>query len=462
MKPHDLILAPQADAIAIRPVAEADWPDVQAGLTEAQTRWAETQGFTARSGQYLLLPSSDGALDSILFGLGTSDTQTPDIWGYAGLPAHLPAGAYVFHGLEGIVLEHAALGWGLAQYVFDRYKTSSAEPRGLCLVDEVLKQRTLIALESLCLVRDLVNTPANDMGPEELSYAAQHVAKNCGADFSEIVDEALLERNFPAIYTVGQASTRRPRLIELNWGEETAPRLTLVGKGVCFDTGGLDLKPASAMRLMKKDMGGAAHALGLAHWIMKADLPVRLHVLIAAVENSVDGNAFRPGDIIKTRAGLSVEIGNTDAEGRLVLADALTYAGENDPTLVLDFATLTGAARIALGGDIPALFTDDHDLAADLAQAAADEGDPVWRLPLYSPYEEDLASSVADLGNIADSGFAGAITAALFLRRFAPKSAPWAHFDIYAWNQRPRPGRPKGGEAMALRTLMKVLTNRFG
>lgn len=458
----DLFSGDEPAAIAIEPVSETGLSAMLDSLEPVERRWAQARDFRAAKGELVTLPKPDGSLSRVLFGLGPDAAQSPDIWAYAALPAQLPPGRYRLPDVEGPALEHAALGWGLAQYVFDRYRRQTAEARVLSIPGADDRAAFSAALDSLFLVRDLVNVPANHMGPEDLAQAAADLADRFGADYADIVDDQLLEENFPAIYTVGQASSRRPRLIELNWGEEDRPLVCLVGKGVCFDSGGLDLKNAAGMRLMKKDMGGAAHALGLAHWVMATGLPVRLKVLVAAVENAVAGNAFRPGDILATRKGVTVEVGNTDAEGRLILADALSYACESSPNLLIDFATLTGAARVALGGDLPALFTDDHALAGQLAAVAAEEGDPLWRLPLYGPYEEDLMSPVADLANIGEGGFAGAILAGLFLRRFVSPDVRWAHFDLYAWNQRNRPGRPQGGEAMALRTVFATLKRLYG
>ncbi|OYY25653.1 MAG: leucyl aminopeptidase [Azorhizobium sp. 35-67-15] len=316
--------------------------------------------------------------------------------------------------------------------------------------------------EAVRLVRDLVNTPANDLGPAELEDAARRLAARHGANFRSIVGADLLARNFPLIHTVGRAATRAPRLLDLAWGPEDAPKVTLVGKGVCFDTGGLDIKPSSGMLIMKKDMGGAATALGLAHLIMSRGLKVRLRVLIPAVENAIAGDAFRPGDIFSSRKGLTVEIGNTDAEGRLVLADALSLADEDAPDLLVDFATLTGAARVALGPHLPPAYTDDEALAADLARHAQAQADPLWRLPLWRPYAAMIDSKVADINNAGAGGFAGSITAALFLARFVETAKSWLHLDIYAWNPSARPGRPEGGEAQTIRALDALIAERYG
>lgn len=322
--------------------------------------------------------------------------------------------------------------------------------------------RLLTIAEGAYLARDLINTPANDMGPAALEQAARTLAARHGAEISVTAGDALLDANFPMIHAVGRAAAEAPRLIDLCWGDPAHPKVSLVGKGVCFDTGGLDLKPAAGMRLMKKDMGGAANVLALAHMVMARGLPVRLRVLIPAVENSVSASAFRPGDVLKSRLGLTVEIGNTDAEGRLVLADALALASEEDPALLIDLATLTGAARVATGLDLPPYFTDDSALAAALETAAATTRDPIWRLPLYDPYDEDLKSTIADIDNAPAGGFGGAITAALFLRRFVGDGISWAHFDIHGFNNTAKPGRPKGGECMAARALFALLETRHG
>ena len=358
----------------------------------------------------------------------------------------------------------AALGWLLAQHRFTRYKSAVEPPlRRTLLVRDVDAIATTIRLaEASAMVRDMVDTPAADMGPADLEVAARALAEQHGASVTVTAGDAL-DKGFPMIAAVGRGAerARAPRLIEMIWGRDDHPRIAVIGKGVCFDSGGLDLKPASGMRLMKKDMGGAAHALALAGLIMGDRLPVRLHLLIPAVENSISATAFRPGDILSSRAGLTVEIDNTDAEGRLVLGDALTRAGEDNPELILDFATLTGAARVALGPDLPATFVNDEALATDLLGAALDTTDPIWRMPLWDGYDDMLKSDLADLVNSADSPFAGAVTAALFLRRFVPGGTPWAHLDTFAWRPTAKPGRPKGGEALGLRAAFALLRHRY-
>ena len=326
-------------------------------------------------------------------------------------------------------------------------------------VDEAYVRRTA---EAVCLTRDLVNTPSNDLGPAELEQTVRALAARFDASVTVITGEDLLAENFPMVHAVGRASPRTPRLIDMVWGDPAAPKVTLVGKGVCFDTGGLDIKPAAGMLLMKKDMGGAAHAIGLAQMIMARGLPIRLRLIIPAVENAIDGSAFRPGDILASRKGLSIEIGNTDAEGRLVLGDALSLADEEAPEILIDFATLTGAARVALGPQLPPAYTDDEQLAADLARFATSEADPSWRMPLWQAYSSMLDSPIADMNNAPGSGFAGSITAALFLQRFVERAGAWLHLDIYAWNPSGRPGRPEGGEAQTIRALDALLAERYG
>lgn len=440
--------------------------------------FARASGFTAAPGTVLLVPGSDGVA-RVLAGIEAPQTGEDDgaLWALAGLPLTLPEAMYRLDPAPDLpvspaLAERFALGWALGSYRYLRYRTKAPERRPATLVwpDGVDRATVESAALATFMARDLVNTPANDLGPGELAAAAEQLAAEFEARIKIIVGDDLLLNNYPAIHTVGHGAARAPRLIDLNWrpaGTAAAearelPRVTLIGKGVVFDTGGLDLKPASAMALMKKDMGGAAQALGLARMVMAADLPVRLRVLIPAVENSVSGTAFRPGDVMTTRRGLTVEVGNTDAEGRLVLCDALAEAADEAPALILDFATLTGAARVALGPDLPALFCNDEALARDLAEAARREDDPLWRLPLHQPYARNLKSAIADTNNISEGGMAGAITAALFLERFLGAKIPWAHFDVYAWNQSDRPGRPKGGEAMGIRACFSVLQARFG
>jgi leucyl aminopeptidase len=427
---------------------------------ETRQAWLETQNFDGAPGSVCALPDETGAFSAFVAGI---DAETP-LWSYAGLPSRLPDGGYRVYPEPGAKeAEALALGWLIGSYRFRRYKTKDgpAFPR-------LVKPKNSSALlpeslaEAVHLVRDLINTPANDMGPAELAAAARRLGRRFNARVTVTSGKALLSRNYPLIHAVGRASRQEPRLIDLRWGNR-GPNITLVGKGVCFDSGGLDLKPAAGMRLMKKDMGGGAHVLGLAQAIMATKLPVRLRVLVPAVENAVSGDAFRPLDVLPSRKGLTIEIGNTDAEGRLILADALAEACRAKPDLVLDFATLTGAARVALGTELPALFANDDDLAKKLLAAADDVSDPLWRLPLHRPYRSLLESGVADLNNISSGSFGGAITAALFLEHFVEPDIPWAHIDLMAWNLSSRPGRPEGGEAMGLRAayaLIRAMTSK--
>ena len=436
-------------------------PDAYEGWLARQSQRIRTtvaaHRLIGKAGDRAVLPG-DTAEDWSMLLVCNEAVTSP--WRIASLGASLPAGTYRL--AEGSV-GAAGLGWMLAQHQFTRYlKPDATGPRVLLTADAAHIDETVRLAEATALVRDLVNTGASDMGPADLEAAAETLAKRHGATVTTTRGDALAT-GYPMIHTVGQAASkdRAPRLIELEWGDLSHPRIALVGKGVTFDTGGLDIKPSAGMRLMKKDMGGAAHALALASLVMAAKLPVRLHLLIPAVENSIAGNAFRPGDVLATRKGLTVENTNTDAEGRLILGDALTRAGESNPEMILDFATLTGAARVALGPDLPPLFTDDESLAADLLAAGIAEGDQMWRLPLWNAYDEMLKSDVADMVNAPDGGFAGAVTAALFLRRFVPKGIAWAHLDVFAWRPSAKPGRPKGGEAYALRAAFAMLAKRY-
>ena len=431
---------------------------------ERVSAWVRAMGFSGEPGTTVLVPGADGRPERVLLGTSPPEPDKPaDPWAYAGLPFGLPEGAYA---LEDPPSEPeasaAAFGWAVGAYRYARYRAADRDPARLVWPAGCDRPRVDGAVAATALVRDLINTPANDMGPAELADAALAVAAEFGAEAAVIVGDDLLARGYPTIHAVGRASVRAPRLIDLRWGPADAPKVTVIGKGVCFDSGGLDLKPSGAMLLMKKDMGGAAHALGLARMIMAAGLPVRLRVLIPAVENAVSGSAFRPLDVIRTRKGITVEIGNTDAEGRLILCDALAEADGEHPDLIIDFATLTGAARVALGPDLPALFVNDDALADAMARASQQTFDPVWRLPLWAPYERMLRSTVGELSNTGDSPFGGAITAALFLQRFVDAKTPWAHLDVYGWNPADRPGRPKGGEAAGMRAAFAVIAERFG
>ena len=415
-------------------------------------------GFTGKPGELVVVPGDAAGEWCALVGV---DPGPLGPWALAGAAEKLPTGTYR---LAGPGAADAALhGWLMAQHRFDRYRRE-ATPAGtkvLLVPDAVVIAPAVALAEATALVRDLVDTPAGDMDPAALADAIRVEGRQFGADVAVIEGEALAS-GFPAVHAVGRAASVGPRLVDLTWGDPAHPRVTLVGKGVTFDSGGLDIKPASGMRLMKKDMGGAAVALGVARLVMGARLPVRLRLIVPAVENAIAGNAFRPGDVLRTRAGVTVEIGNTDAEGRLILCDALTYAQEDAPDLLLDFATLTGAARVALGPDLPALYSHDDSLAADLLAAGAAAGDPLWRMPLWAPYKEMIRSSIADIDNSGEGGFAGSITAALFLDRFVAADQAWAHLDLFAWQPAAKPGRPKGGAATGLGAAWGLLRRRFG
>jgi leucyl aminopeptidase len=439
-------------------VLAAQYREWLAGQPAHVRAWLGSSSFEAKPGRSALLPGANGTPGGALLLL----SEPVELWDFAAARDRLPAGDWRLEPAgDGLDFGQAALGWALASYRFDRYRKSEPKLVRLAVPVAPAIERANTIAEAIILARDLINTPAADLGPAELADAAAAVAARSGAAFGTIEGAALLEQNYPAIYAVGQASTRPPRVIDLAWGDAGAPKLALVGKGVCFDTGGLDLKTSSNMQLMKKDMGGAAVTLALAQVVMALDLPVRLRLLIGAVENSVSGSSFRPGDVLRTRKGLTVEVGNTDAEGRLVLADLLAEADRERPALLVDCATLTGAARVALGPDLPALFTPDDALANDLLAAGRSAFEPLWRLPLHAPYRDMIDSPIADLNNAGKSGGPGAITAALFLERFVTETRAWAHLDIFAWNSESRAGRPKGGEATGLRALLATIENRF-
>ena len=451
------LTAADAPAVPIHVIRTGEWSQWIERHSETLRRLTAAHDFQAQNGRILLVPATDGAIERVLF--GASDKANVNVVG--ALAQHLPAGDYrIAFAPREFGATATAIAWGLGAYVFDRYKKRKRPAPQLAPPEGSDMAEAARIVEASWLARDLVNTPTNDMGPVALHAAAEKVAERYGATFEAIVGEDLLAQNYPLIHAVGRASAEAPRLLHLTLGDASAPRVALVGKGVCFDTGGLDLKPSAGMRLMKKDMGGAAHALALAQIIMDAKLNVRLDVFLSVVENCVSSNAFRPGDILPSRKGLTVEIDNTDAEGRLVLADALTRACEDKPALLLDFATLTGAARTALGPDIPPFFANDDALAADYAKAAVETSDPVWRLPLWDAYDGDMDTPIADIKNTGDGAFAGAIYGALFLRRFV--TAPvWAHLDVYAWAPKEKPSRPSGGEAQALRASWAVIKRRF-
>lgn len=425
--------------------------------------------FVANPDSYLLLPPVGGksddksVADDFWVVAGVIDSDKLDPWSLAKLGGRLPEGTYR---LQGASSKGALFGWLIPQHEFDRYKElPNRQGPSVLLVKDAIAQRdeAVRQAEATAMVRDMVNTPAADMGPDKLEDIVDKLASQHGAEL-KVTRGDTLEEHFPMIHGVGKAAMRAhaPRLLELKWGKADHPKIAIVGKGVTFDSGGLSMKSPTGMMLMKKDMGGAAHAIALARMVMEARLPVQLHLLVPAVENAIDGNALRPGDILHSRKGLTVEITNTDAEGRLVLGDALTLAGEQEPELIIDFATLTGAARVALGPDLPAMFCDDREMADGLLQAGEEEADPLWQMPLWSSYDSRLNSSIADCVNSAPGSFAGCITAALFLKKFAPESVPWAHFDTYAWRPASKPGRPKGGEALGLRASWRYLQGRFG
>ncbi len=432
-----------------------DWLAAQS--TEVQS-WVTANAFKGSLGQALLVPGESGAPKMALAGYGTAETRARSRFHLAGAASKLPGGTYgIASGLRDEDLETETLGWLLGRYRFSRYLENAPSSADIKCPDKLDRTQVEALVAGEFLTRDLINTPSNDMGPDDLEAAARALAEKHGARVSTILGDALVEQNFPLIHTVGRASDRVPRLIEIAWGD-SGPKITLVGKGVCFDTGGLNLKPAGSMGLMKKDMGGAANVLGLGHMIMATGLNIRLRILIPAVENSVSGNAFRPGDILTSRKGLTVEINNTDAEGRLVLADALAYAQEENPDIIISMATLTGAARVAVGPELAPYFCDDESFVHALESSSRETCDPVWRMPFYMPYESMIEPGIANLDNAPKGGFAGSITAALFLRRFVEKSV-YAHFDVYGWNPKEAPGYPKGGAGQATRALLKTLTS---
>lgn len=449
---------PAETSLPVHLVTKESFPS--ASIDDATRAWAEANGFTGQEGKLLVVPGANGAIAGALFGVpADQDGFAPLATG--ALARALPDGDWHFASSPASP-DLAALGVLLGSYAFTRYRKTDSRSVRFAVPAGVDVEATRRRGEAAFLVRDLINTPTSDMGPDALEAACRSVAAAHGANVKVVTGDELLTQNFPMIHAVGRASAQAPRLIDITWGSESAPKVTLVGKGVCFDTGGLDIKPASGMLLMKKDMGGAANVLGLASMIMGAKLNIRLRVLIPAVENSIAGNAFRPGDVLSSRKGLTVEIGNTDAEGRLVLADALALADEEKPDVLIDMATLTGAARVALGPDLPPFFTNDETLAAGLAAAASSTADPLWRMPLWPDYDKKLASKVADLNNVTTDGFAGAVTAALFLQRFVDKATSWVHLDVFGWSPTDRPHCPTGGEAQGIRALEHLLAQRYG
>ncbi len=446
------------NSIPIIPIKAEDFPKWLHIHSVFIKNWVAANRFTAKADSICLIPDAEGNLSKVLFGV----KDLEDFWSFGLLPLALPEGKYYFTAIEDPQqLSQAVIAWGLGAYQFTRYKKPRKTPAQLVLPEHTPQQLSENIVAAIYLVRDLINIPAEDLGPVQLAQAAVDLGQRFDAKVTQIIGDDLLQQNYPMIHAVGRASAQAPRLVDLRWGATDAPKVTLVGKGVCFDTGGLDIKNASGMQLMKKDMAGAAHVLGLAQMIMGANLPVQLRVLIPAVENVVGGNAYRPGDIIPTRKGLNIEISNTDAEGRLVLCEALTEGAAEKPDLMLDFATLTGAARVAVGTEISALFSNNDMLADALLLHAKQQQDPLCRLPLYQPYRKMLDSSCADLLNAPSSSYAGAITAALFLQEFVANDIPWAHFDLMAWNLATRPGHPEGGEAMGLQAVFSYLVQKF-
>jgi leucyl aminopeptidase len=445
-------------AVPILFVTAANFAEATKILDEREHVFVRATGFEPKPGRQLMVPAADGTLGGVLFGIEAADEPVKDPFRPAQLVNVLPAGSYRFANAPHDA-RLAALAFALGAYQFGRYRKAEARNVRLVVPDGVDGDDLTRIAEGVTLTRDLINTPSNDMGPAELEAAARALAKQHGAAVQAISGNDLA-KNFPLVHAVGAGSPRAPRLIDITWGKDSDPKITLVGKGVCFDTGGLDIKTDAGMLNMKKDMGGAATALGLAHMVMARGFKVRLRVIVPAVENSISGLSFRPRDIYKSRKGITVEIGNTDAEGRLVLADALTLADEDNPALIVDFATLTGAARVALGPELPAMFTDDDALATELSNASLAENDPVWRLPLWRPYEAMLDSKVADTNNVSTGGQGGAITAALFLRRFVAAKS-WLHLDIFAWTAAAKPGRPEGAECQTARALYALLSARY-
>ncbi|WP_299004517.1 M17 family metallopeptidase [uncultured Shewanella sp.] len=450
-----LVIGPTSTAsiplMLFSPNSFAIWIKEQPVLTQT---WV-SQHHIDKQG-HCLIPNSEGQIHLAIY----VTEQADSFWACGELVNQLPQGQYAIQGNQDQI-EKAAFSWGLGGYRFERYKKSHNPLPQLVVPSEEIALKVNRFIRATSLTRDLINTPAGDMMPQHLAHTLSQMADEFGGQLNQVIGDKLLEKNYPTIHMVGRASAHAPRLLDFTWGDENAPKVTLVGKGVCFDSGGLDLKPGAGMRLMKKDMGGAAHVIGLAQLIMAHELPIRLHVLVPAVENAVSANAFRPGDVITTRHGISVEIDNTDAEGRLVLCDALSEANHDHPDMIIDFATLTGAMRVALGTELPGFFSNDDTLANEITQSGLDREDPVWRMPLHQAYEDLLKSEVADLSNCATSPFGGAITAALYLQAFVDKDIPWAHFDVMAWNNRKLPGRPVGGEAFGIRAVFDYLQRKY-
>ncbi|GFE83301.1 aminopeptidase [Steroidobacter agaridevorans] len=465
-KAHPLSIGTVVTTISIplHLLHEDEFEQWRTAQDEPVRNWAATHSFKAERNKVLLLPGPQGRPVAAIVGVGKQNPrEEQSYWIGAGLADRLPDGQYhLATSLPARAATQFAAGWAYGQYRFERYKRGGPQRSVQLRLPEGADASEVERLKSASsLARDLINTPANDMSPEALAQAAVEVARRYGARHRVIIGDDLLKERLPAVHAVGRAAAVAPRLVDIEWGDASKPKVTLVGKGVCFDTGGLDIKPGASMLLMKKDMGGAAVALALAQTIMDAKLPVRLRVILPMVENSIAGNAFRPGDVLGTRKGLTVEVGNTDAEGRLILCDALTLADEEQPDLLIDTATLTGAARVALGPELPALYSNDDSAAEELLRAAAAESDPLWRLPLWAGYDDELSSKIADVNNVSTSGFSGSIIAGLFLRRFVSNARAWVHIDLYAWNGKERPGRPVGAEPQTVRALYAFLKQRY-
>jgi leucyl aminopeptidase len=458
--PSIFATAPDSSVIPITFVTKSTWETTRAKLPHQAAQFALANDFSGKPGSSLVLPAADGQIAEVLFGIEDESDKSRDPFRVGALPGLLPPGIYRFANSPHDV-RLAVLAFALGRYRFGRYRKVEIPDVKLVAPDGIDIAEVERMADAAMMARDLINTPSNDMGPAELELAARRLAERFGAIFGCICGDDLLQQNFPLIHAVGMASPRAPRLIEFSWGDPSHPKVTLVGKGVCFDTGGLDLKPSSGMLIMKKDMGGAANVLALAQMVMDARLKLRLRVLIPAVENAVAGNAFRPLDVFKSRKGITVEIGNTDAEGRLILADALALADEGKPDLLIDMGTLTGAARVALGPDLPPFYTNDETLALEIARCAKEENDPLWRMPLWPPYDSWLDSKVATITNAPSGAFAGSITCALFLQRFVEHAGSWLHVDLYAWTPSAKPARPEGGECQAARAIYKLLSERY-
>jgi leucyl aminopeptidase len=449
-----------SSSLPLQFVGQSQWGAWLKAQSATWRAWIESLGISGSPGDVAVLPGNEGKASGAVLVI----PNIPTLWDFGALNSKLPAGTWRLEGETGPVsMTDVTVAIGLGAWTFDRYRATKARPRPRFVWPAGAdRKRATATVEAISMARGLITTPSSDMGPAELAAAAQSLAKAHKAKVRTIVGEDLLKQNYPTIHAVGRASVRAPRLIDLSWGKASHPKVTLVGKGVCFDTGGLDLKPAAGMLMMKKDMGGAATVLAVASMVMATGLPVRLRVLIPAVENAVSGNAFRPMDVIRTRKGITVEIGNTDAEGRLILCDALHEGASEKPAMMIDCATLTGAARVALGPDLPALFCNDDELAHSLIAAGEAVTDPMWRMPLFPAYRRLLDSKVADINNVSAGAFGGAITAALYLKEFVPDDVPWAHFDMMAWNNTSRPGRPEGGEAQVARAIYRTIADRFG